>query len=748
MSSTRCLYLLALVALFAVAMQLPTRLVELMAAAGDVLFSLCVVVLIFFMSLPLWSRPPPVLLTVASSSMFWTVGILFAVIDSRFRNVGYLASFVDLHRNEGLRSRLEAEFIKLRNEFKKQQLVLASLSHDIAAVCKEHNNHCREFPTVFSRVFRPGMTAVSFQDAEWAEPYLVIKLYYHATDLKAVFLSCKVEELRSAVLINDDRIRQQSAALGEVQQAALDIVKRINKHRVKLHLEDVEAIRQLKDMKRNETRRLDAANLRPTWIEERIMNRWRDNLSVSEDFTRQTVCQTVYQPVFELPPQAAARQALEVENTPAVYLPVAVTVPAPGTGFEILFGCPQEALVPVSTPAPETDMVGVDTVMPDAPDLIEEPEDFSMMDVDETVEVAMDIDMANAPYEPLPCQGSLTLPAPPLLSTPVSVAFEDTAMEVERSRDIEVLMPVIVHQSPSPLASPFSSIPPAAAAAPAKVNAQVQPADSSSRPSDPSLLHINPCLFDATVEQLASIPKPEVPLAPSQPPQQQVGFPVCTLVEASVSTPVTVSLPAPETISFAFEAPGPCKTRRTAKPRPRPRRIQAQAPAAAPANAPAPDPPQVAQLPVAPAPIIAPQSSSSASDKGKGNASSTSAEAKPTHEFDSGMLPGEIVRSLCEDWIVACASFMEASASCGNLSPRWIRTWKQSTLISLGQELPADVDEAEIDQDSATSLVRRFFQFNLLRRMDGPGKDGKNAVLRNVKELAAKEGIDLGQVEI
>jgi hypothetical protein len=112
------------------------------------------------------------------------------------------------------------------------------------------------------------------------------------------------------------------------------------------------------------------------------------------------------------------------------------------------------------------------------------------------------------------------------------------------------------------------------------------------------------------------------------------------------------------------------------------------------------------------------------------------------------MIPGEIVRSYCEDWIVACAAFMEASPLCVNLSPRWIRTWKQSTLISLGQELPEDVDEAEIDQDSAVSIVRRFFQFNLLRRMDGPVKDGKNAILRHVKELAAKEGLDLGQVEI
>jgi hypothetical protein len=223
-------------------------------------------------------------------------------------------------------------------------------------------------------------------------------------------------------------------------------------------------------------------------------------------------------------------------------------------------------------------MVNVDTVMLDAPDLIEETEDVSMMDVD-MVELAvadsvMDIDMVDAPYESLLCQGSPTLPNPPLLPTPVSAAFEDTAMEVRQGRDLEVLMPVIVHQSPlppaRPLAGPSSPIPPTAVAALAEANAQVQPADSGSRPSDSSLLPIDPRLFDATVEQLASIPEPEVTLAPSQPPQQQVGFPVSTSTEASVPTPVTVSLPVLETINFAFEAPAPGKTRRLAKPSPDP----------------------------------------------------------------------------------------------------------------------------------------------------------------------------------
>ncbi|KAH6649682.1 hypothetical protein F5144DRAFT_542835 [Chaetomium tenue] len=699
MPSTRCLYLFALVALFAVATQLPTRLIELLAAAGDVT--------------PCFSR---------------------------FRNVGYLPSLVDeLLRDEGLRSCLQEEYIKLRDEYRKQQSVLASLNHDITKVCKEHNNHCREFSTVFSRIFRPDVPAVPFQDAEWTEPHALVKIY-HLTDLKAVFLSDKVEQPRSAVIANYPRIRQQSAVLKEVQQAALDIVKRINQHRVKLCREEVESIRQFQKMMRQEARRRDYANSRPTWIEERAMNqwrdnrwrdnRWRDNLTLP-DFARPAV----HQPVFQLLPQAPARQALEVENTPHAYRPVTTLLPASGTGFEVLFGCPQESLVPVSAPAPETDMADDDVVMLDAPDMTQETKDVSMVEVEmaaaEMANSEMDVDIVDVPYEPLLCQGSPIYPAPPLLFNPVSAAFEDTAMEVEQGEDLGMTMPVTVPRPPFILihrpASPLPSIPPAAFAAPAEANAQVQPAGSGSRSSDSSLPPIDPRLFDAMVEQTVPTPEPEATLAPSQPQQQQVDFPVCAPIETSVPTPVTASLPAPapshsfapatatEAINFAPQAPGPRKSRRSAKPRPRPRRIRAQAPAAALSNAPAPDPPQVPQLPAAPAPATAPQSSPLASDEGDGNASTNSPEAEPTKELDYAMIPGEIVRSHCEDWIEACAAFMETSNLCANLSPRWIRTWKQSTLINLGQELPEDVDEAEIDQDGATSLVRRFFQFNLLR---------------------------------
>jgi hypothetical protein len=58
-----------------------------------------------------------------------------------------------------------------------------------------------------------------------------------------------------------------------------------------------------------------------------------------------------------LPLHAAARRAQEARESLAIPQPVVVPVPSLGAGFETLFGCPQEPLVPVSAPAPETSLV-------------------------------------------------------------------------------------------------------------------------------------------------------------------------------------------------------------------------------------------------------------------------------------------------------------------------------------------------------------------------------------------------------
>ncbi|KAK4031387.1 hypothetical protein C8A01DRAFT_21380, partial [Parachaetomium inaequale] len=144
------LYLFALVVSAAVIVQLPTRLSELVEAVAEALFILALLVVASCTTIPFWSRRPPVLLTVTGYFAFWMVGSLAVVIDfGGLCNVGWPAVVDSLLRDEGLRSTLQTECIKLQSRFKKQQSTLAALSHDIAEVCKEHKRRCREFPTVF-----------------------------------------------------------------------------------------------------------------------------------------------------------------------------------------------------------------------------------------------------------------------------------------------------------------------------------------------------------------------------------------------------------------------------------------------------------------------------------------------------------------------------------------------------------------------------------------------------------------------
>ncbi len=157
--------------------------------------------------------------------------------------------------------------------------------------------------------------------------------------------------------------------------------------------------------------------------------------------------------------------------------------------------------------------------------------------------------------------------------------------------------------------------------------------------------------------------------------------------------------------------------------------------------------------PTVTAPITVPKASSMsasrpATTKGKGTVSTSPVMTEPTVESNFVLMPGEVLRSCCEDWIEACSAFMEASPLCPTLSQRWVRSWKQRTLIELGQYLGPDVDEVEYDEDDATTFIRTFFRFNLLRRMDGPDTTGKNAILDLVGNMAAKEGLDLGPMSI
>jgi hypothetical protein len=60
------------------------------------------------------------------------------------------------------------------------------------------------------------------------------------------------------------------------------------------------------------------------------------------------------QEVCGLPLHPAFCRAPEAVNSLTIFQPVVVPIPSPGKGYETLFGCPQEVLVPVSAPSSET----------------------------------------------------------------------------------------------------------------------------------------------------------------------------------------------------------------------------------------------------------------------------------------------------------------------------------------------------------------------------------------------------------
>ena len=383
--------------------------------------------------------------------------------------------------------------------------------------------------------------------------------------------------------------------------------------------------------------------------------------------------------------------------------------------------------------------------------------------------------------------GVAAAPAP--IFVPVSISCHLFSCSTQLFSKCELTSP---QRSPSPVrARPFSGpssvMPPLAAAtapatAPATTHAIAPVTPSPARVNSPSQVEGSGSPEDF---YRPSPPPPPSPL----PAQQQVGpspveppvsspFEFSPLVEPTHPTSCDSSPTAPASAQSTMPAPIPRRkinfdyekyfpefpeeTRRIAKPKSRlAGRRQAQASAAAPAYAPAPvlpppgptAPAFAEQLPVPTPATIAPQSSlaapPSASDKGKGLASFTSpAEDEPNPECDFVVMPGEYLRSLCEDWIESCATFMETSELCASVSPRRIRVWKQQTLINLGEDLAAEYDEAEYTNELATDFVLQIFKHSILRRSDGPGSAGRNAFMQHVKQLARKEGLDLGRVDV
>lgn len=170
--------LLAFFALLAVIFQLPTRIHELVEAAGDVLLFLPLGgAVLFFVLLTCWNRPPPAFNLLADHLASWTVSGLLVAIDW-LRAVGTFPDFVDdLLRNEELRSRLEPEYAKMRGRYKKQQQTIDALSIGIGAACSEYNKLRSDFSAVFLYRVRPRCpTRAKYQDEEWSEPHFFFKM--------------------------------------------------------------------------------------------------------------------------------------------------------------------------------------------------------------------------------------------------------------------------------------------------------------------------------------------------------------------------------------------------------------------------------------------------------------------------------------------------------------------------------------------------------------------------------------------
>ncbi|KAK3901683.1 hypothetical protein C8A05DRAFT_34626 [Staphylotrichum tortipilum] len=265
---------------------------------------------------------------------------------------------------------------------------------------------------------------------------------------------------------------------------------------------------------------------------------------------------------------------------------------------------------------------------------------------------------------------------------------------------------------------------------------------------DPDIPMLDVEMVDAVEQSQLRLPEP-----PVQPVQTSLTIPVFTVLK-SMSVDMKQGEAAAATITRprrpfcgterSNPVPFPQQQKRQARDSttdcptssvPATTAVESQVPAPAPfifglvAN---PAPSQAAQS-IVTAAVTAPHVSSSASQpatkKAKGKVSTSPPKAEPTREINFVVMPGEILRSCCEDWIEACAAFMGTSPLFSTLSQRWVCNWKQHTLVELGGDLGPEVDELAYDHDAATTFARTFFKFNLLRRMDGPDDAGKNAVL-------------------
>ncbi|KAL2264904.1 hypothetical protein VTJ83DRAFT_7414 [Remersonia thermophila] len=278
-------------------------------------------------------------------------------------------------------------------------------------------------------------------------------------------------------------------------------------------------------------------------------------------------------------------------------------------------------------------------------------------------------------------------PAPALDPAPVSAPLDDTAKKViSQEQAATPPEPVTVTYPKRAPVRHFSGF-------------SIAPPAPEEIPIDPALL--DPALLEA--------PTPA---------------PVNFGLAATANAPSTSAAVAPVALSFDFSAPGPSTSPvRNAKRRSGSRKTQGRATA-----------------PVRSGSATMPQ----ADPKGKGKAVFT--QSKSVSNFEYLVMDADTWKDLAGKWIQCCYDFMKTSPEFIGIEMNWKLMWRNKALRQLKGEYPGD-DYCELDSDLLESQTKRFFQ-RIMMESGGPDRDGRNAVLRYVKELAAMDGIDVGVIEM
>ncbi|KAK4234426.1 hypothetical protein C8A03DRAFT_37800 [Achaetomium macrosporum] len=409
----------------------------------------------------------------------------------------------------------------------------------------------------------------------------------------------------------------------------------------------------------------------------------------------------------------------------------------------------------------------VDLEMVDAPDLIDDDDVDSVVDIEmpdapplddvdlghlvDVSVVSVDMldadDMIDESYEPLLCQGSplpaLPAPTPPTLNlSTMSAALDDMIVKEEEQEQ-----PMLAHPVLDPLPTPVS-------------------ADFD----DDTAMDQQDGVADETISvSIKVIVAISSPLACSR----RTDSPGSVQLQLHRFGADTATAPPtePATINFDFEQFEYPEERPIAQPQSRLQGRQGQSSASASATAPTPVAP-VASSSAFPgwtsttpsssannAPHVSSSPSSPTVDKGKGKASESSPEAEPADneeeerwkeilddDEDARQYTGTQLRMFCEDMVSEMAIFMNHSPTCASLSPRWVAAWKEKAMEQYGPD--DNPDDYLFDRDSVESVLRRWVRFAVVLRSGGLDSDQQNAILPHVKEVAAEEGLDLGNVVV